>query len=94
MFFKMSNSAKAKALINAAIRNEAYSMSGASYVNGMATLAKELGLITHNELADFKTAAYTKAQAAEKAKREQYKLEAEQRKAERAVKAKAAKEGK
>ena len=63
-------------------------MGDAAFINGLCTMARELELITQNELADFTKKAYQKAQAAEKAKAEERKALAAQRKAERAEKAK------
>ena len=86
---KAEYSKKAKLIIERNIVTEAYSMSGASYINGMCTICRDLGIITQNELAAYTSEAYKRAQECERKKREEYKAQAEQRKAERAEKAKA-----
>lgn len=92
LFKKESNRTTAINLIGKGIQEECYSMSGANYVVGLCKMARELDLITQHEYSEFTGIAWDRAQKAEKKKREEAKALAEQRKAERAAKAKAAKE--
>ena len=92
LFKRKFNKGTALEVITEGMLFQCDSMHGASYVDGLCTMARELGLLTQHEYAELKTEAYRKGQAAEKEKAEQRAAIAAQRKAERAAKAKAAKE--
>ena len=92
LFKRLFNRGMAIEVICEKMVMECDTIADATFINGLCTMARELGLISQNEYADYTTDAYRKAQAAQKLAEEKRKAIAAERKAERAAKAKAEKE--